>query len=571
MAFLAVFSGSLFLCSCGVDDELHSEAAHETAVFFGQTARLLGFDPVATGDLASSRAMQRVYEGLVQYDYTARPYKLVPALAASMPIVSPDGLTYTFTLRKGIYFTDDPCFPFGEGRELIAEDVVYSIKRLANLNTRSAGYWTVRGKIDGLDEFRESTRTAVDGCSERVAGLQALDRYKVSIRLIKPYPQFLYVLAMHYFSVLPKEAVDYYGADLVNHPVGTGAYRLKQWERNYRVKYEINPAWLKHDRADPLPEFERIVDYVINDGTTQWLMFSSGALDKIGLSAEQFDSVLLPNKGLPDELKTAGVQMHQSPRLDVYYIGFNMEDALVGANQALRQALSCAFNHDAWVQLYHHQAKPLYGPLPQPLSEARLQKGPYGYDLDKAKKLLAKAGYENGIDPDTGSRLVLTLDSSGADNTQMRQSNELLVSFMADLGVVLKVNYSSRPTFFERVRRGDVQLFRLNWIADYSDEHNFLQLFYGPNAHGCNRANYKNSVYDQWFESFMVLAHSGERSALARQMVELLVEECPWIYMHQPVDTVLTSRRVKNYVPHAFPGGMEKYYQLNTDYMRRNK
>jgi len=562
MAHCWLFLGSLLFSGCGDNGELHSHDGQNESVMYGQTARILGFDPVATGDLASSRAMQRVYEGLLQYDYQARPYKLVPLLAESMPEVSEDGLTYTFRLCKGIYFTDDPCFPNGEGRELTAEDVVYSIKRLADLNTLSSGYWTVRGKIEGLDAFRENSANRPECYRNVVSGLQVLDRYTVAIRLTAPYPQFLYVLSMHYCSVVPQEAVLFYKVDFVNHPVGTAAYRLKRWQRNYRIEYERNPAWDKHGRSDPRPAIDRLVDYIVNDGTTQWLMFCSGQLDKIGLTADQCETMLLPNAELPPELEAQGIQLHQTPRLDVYYIGFNSEDPVVGKNKALRQALSCAFDHETWVRFFHHQVQPMYGPVPLPLKAGRTEPGSYGFDLAKAKRLLVEAGYPDGVDPQTGRRLVLTLDSAGADNTQSRQSNELLCSFMEELGISLKVNYSNRPTFFERVRRGDVQLFRLSWIADYSDEHNFLQLFYGPNAHGSNRANYQNFAYDKLFDSFMLLEPSPEREILAKQMVDILIEDCPWIFMHQPVDTVLTNRRVKNYVPHAFPGGMTKYVKL---------
>jgi ABC-type transport system substrate-binding protein len=532
------------------------------SVLYGQTARIAGFDPVATGDLASSRAMQRVYEGLLQYDYIARPYRLVPSLAADMPTVSDDGLSYRFELRKGIYFPDDPCFPNGVGRELTAEDVLYSIKRLADMNTLSSGYWTVRGKIEGLDAFREKSAGQADCYGESIEGLRALDRYTIEFRLIQPYPQFLNVLAMHYFSVIPREAVEFYGDQFSSHPVGTAAYRLKTWKRNYRLEYEVNPAWKKHPRPEPLPAFETIVDYVIADGTTKWLLFSSGQLDIMGLSAEQFQSVLRPDGSLPAELADKGVQLHQSSKLDVFYLGFNMEDEVVGTNRALRQALSCAFDHASWVRLYEHQVDPLYGPVPQPLQAAKREAGPYGFNLKKAKQLLSAAGYTDGIDPKTGRRLELVLDSSGADDAQTRQSNELLSGFMAALGIELRVNYSNRPTFFDRVRRGEVQLFRLSWIADYSDEHNFLQLFYGPNAHGCNRANYRNSTYDKLFESFMVLGSCEARDVLAEQMVKILVEDCPWIFMHQPVDTVLVGPRVDQYVPHAFPGGMTRHLRL---------
>lgn len=564
LAFIMAVAGSFLFAGCG-DGRLNADSLGGDSVLRGTTARIIGFDPVATGDLASSRAMPRIYEGLFEYDYLARPYQVKPLLAESMPEMSADGLTYTFRIRRGICFSDDPCFPGGEGRELTAADVVYSIKRLADLNTLSAGYWTVRGKIEGLDAFRAASEGRPECYGDVVSGLQALDPYTLRIKLIEPYPQFMWVMAMHYFGVVPHEAVDWYGEAFVNHPVGTGAYRLKEWQRNYRIEYERNPAWVKHGRTDSLPPstFDRIVDYIVGDGTTQWLMFCSGQLDMIGLSVDQADSVLLPNGTLPAELEEQGIRLHRTPRLDVYYLGFNMEDPLVGDNKALRQALSCAFNHEEWVRFYQQQVTPIYSPVPLPLRAGRTEKGAYACNLAKARHLLAVAGYPDGIDPSTGRRLSLTLDATGADNPQERQSNELIVSFMQELGVALKVEYSNRPTFFEKVRRGDVQLFRLSWIADYSDEHNFLQLFYGPNAHGCNRANYRNPAYDELFEAFMVLPPTSERDALAEKMVDLLIEDCPWIFMHQPIDYILTNRRIQNYVPHAFPGGMIKYYGLN--------
>lgn len=552
-----IVAGSFLLLGC---DSPQSEASNAVGVWREATRRIIGFDPVATGDLTSSRAMQRIYEGLLQYDYTARPYCLKPLLAEAMPTTSGDGRTYTFSLRKNIFFADDPCFPERAGREVTAHDFIYSFKRLADQRSRSSGYWTVRGRVVGLDAFREKSGEDHFDFDAPVAGLQALDRYTLRVELTEPYPQFLWLLAMHYFSVVPREAVETYGRDFAQHPVGTGPYRLKSWKRNYRVVYERNPSW--HGRLPPTAP-QRIQDSVVGDGTTQWLMFHSGQLERLTLSVDQADSVLLDGARLPDELEEQGIVLHRVPRLDAYYAGFNMEDPLLGGNKALRQALSCAFDAAAWARFYQFQVEPLYGPVPQPLAAGRAEPGLNGFNLERAKKRLAEAGYPGGIDPQTGRRLELTMDCKGGDSPQERQSNELFVSFMERIGVVVKVDYSNRPTFFERVRRGDVQLFRLSWIADYSDAHNFLQLFYGPNAHGSNRANYQNSNYDRLFERFSTMEPSPERLVLEGQMVDILLEDCPWIFLHQPIDCMLTQRQVENYVPHAFPGGMIKYYRLS--------
>ncbi|MGE4488839.1 MAG: ABC transporter substrate-binding protein, partial [Kiritimatiellales bacterium] len=157
---LFLHSSVVFLCllitACGRGqlDQLRYE---DEQVLYGQTTRIQGFDPARAGDVASSMVIGRVYEGLLDYAYLDRPYRVQPLLAESMPEVSDDGLTYTFKIRPGIYFQDDACFPNRKGRELCAEDFVYSIKRVADLKTASSGYWAFNGRIVGLDEWRAAT------------------------------------------------------------------------------------------------------------------------------------------------------------------------------------------------------------------------------------------------------------------------------------------------------------------------------------------------------------------------------------------------------------------------------
>ena len=216
----------LSLAGCGVsrpgDDRLGE------MVLYGEGERIRGFDPVKAGDVASALAISQIYEGLVQYAYLARPYRVEPNLAEALPEVSANGLTYTFKIRKGIYFQDDPCFTnsAGRGRELTAEDFVYSIKRLADMKNKSTGYWAFEQRIAGLDEFRAASEgEAPTNYGADVAGLKAPDRYTFQIVLSDPYPQLLWVLTMQYAFAVPREWVEYYGNDFVNHPVGTGPFR----------------------------------------------------------------------------------------------------------------------------------------------------------------------------------------------------------------------------------------------------------------------------------------------------------------------------------------------------------
>jgi len=285
-------------------------------VLYGETSMIRGFDPVKAGDVPSAIAISRIYEGLVQYSYLVRPYRVEPALAESLPRVSEDGLTYTFPIRKGIYFQDDPCFTntAGKGRELTAEDFVYSIKRAADPKNESTGYWVFSERIVGLDEFRAvAGKEKITNYDRPVEGLTAPDRCTFQIRLTRPYPQLMWILTMQYAFAVPREAVDFYGPEFINHPVGTGPYVLSSWRRNYSVEYTRNPKWaetgreewypsegepddrakgLLADAGKPIPFIDRVVEYVIEDDSTQWLKFVMGDLESSVISRDNRDVVI---------------------------------------------------------------------------------------------------------------------------------------------------------------------------------------------------------------------------------------------------------------------------------------
>ena len=187
------------------------------------SAEIKGLDPIFADDAYSSGEVARIYEGLLEYHFLKRPYTLIPNLAESLPEVSKDGSTYTFKIKKGVFFHDDACFPGGKGRELNAQDFVYSLKRLADPKLQSTGWWLLQDKIVGLDEWRNkySGKPTVD-YSEVVEGVKALDQNTLQFKLKKSFPQFLYALAMPFTFVVAEEAVNKYGKEFINHPVGTG-------------------------------------------------------------------------------------------------------------------------------------------------------------------------------------------------------------------------------------------------------------------------------------------------------------------------------------------------------------
>ena len=553
-------------------------------VLYGITSRIRGFDPVKSGDVASAIAISKVYEGLLQYAYLDRPYRLEPLLADGMPVVSADGLVYTFKIRQGIYFADDPCFN-GVARELQADDFVYAIKRVADVKTESTGFWAFNDRIEGLDAFKEASSGPDPTDYDRpVSGLQAIDRYTFQIRLTRPYPQLLWILTLHYACAIPHEAVRYYGEEFLNHPVGTGPYILKSWQRNYRVEFVRNPVWgrtgrtdrypehaeagdaaegLLEDAGQPVPFIDRIVQYVIDDASTQWLKFVAGEVESSGISRDNWEAVITPQKDLAGHLERRGIRLYRTPTLDVYYVGFNMDDPVVGPNLKLRRALTCAFDSEQWVKFYNDRITRARGPIPPGVAGYDDEPALFPFDLDRARTLLAEAGFPEGVDRVTGQRLKLTLELGSSDSST-RESVELMMGFFRKIGVTLVPSYNNWPTFLSKMDRRQCQLYLLGWVADYPDAENFLQLFYGPNqSPGPNHSNYINPEFDRLYEAVRTMPDSPERTARYRTMARMIMDDAPWIFMHHPMDYSLQHRWVHNYKPHDFPYGMVKYYRLD--------
>lgn len=542
-------------------------------VFRRSLERVSSLDPVAASSVYASRAVALVYEGLVEYDYTARPYRLIPGLASALPEVSSNGLVYIFHLDPRARFMPDQCFgsnPDGQprSRAVGAADVVFSLKRLADRKLASSGAWLVEDEIVGMRAFAERsvghmpTDYALD-----VAGLRVMDAHTIRIELTQPDPDFPWLMAMPYAVIVPSEAVAYYGKTFGDHPVGSGAYRLQRWRRNYEMVFSRDPAWRGWDRMSNVlleqPEgiaYERINYLTMDDASTQWLAFLAGELDFLGeISRDNWDAVIDASGQLAPPLIQRGFQLFSMPTLEVAYIGFNMEDPVIGHNTALRQALNCALDDVRWEAFYNGRVTRADGPVPPGVAGRLEAPFAYRFDLARAGDLLRQAGYPGGRDPHTGRRLVLTLDL-GRTTQDIRESTELMVAFFNRIGIDLQPRYHSWPTFLEKLARRESQMFRIGWVGDYPGALNFLQLFVGRLASpGPNRCNYGNPAFDQLYEEARATVDDARRLELCRQMQVIIRTDCPWLFIHFPRAYSLTGPKVRNYYPHDFPYGMEKY------------
>lgn len=547
------------------------------------SAKVKGMDPIYANDRYSGNEVARVYEGLLEYHYLKRPYTLKPNLAEAMPVVSEDGLTYTFKIKKGVLFHDNEAFPEGKGRELVAADFVYSIKRLADPKLQGLGFWLLDGKIKGLNEWKKKySELPTTDYNEEIEGLKALDKYTLQFKLKKSFPQFLYSLAMPFTFAVAKEVVEKYGKEFLNHPVGTGAFTLNRFQQSNKITYLKNKNFRKKtypcvgaeefkkaghlsDCGKQLPLVEKVIVNIIIESQPRWLNFQKGKIDFMAVPKDNFDSAIPDAKNLDPRYIEKGIRLSISPLLDVTYTAFNHDKKLFN-NVKLRQALSLAFNVDESNKLFYNStALPAQSVVPPGIAgHINNFKNPYrGHGSDKniedAKKLLAEAGYPNGE-----GLPEITYDCPSS--TTARQTGEHFKKQMAKIGVRIKVLTNPWPELQKKIVNRNVDLYGIAWGADYPDAENFFQLLYGPNkSPGANGSGYNNPIFNKLFASAAIMQDSPERTALYEKMYRIAAEEMPWIYGVHRQSFTMVSGWLKNLTPTDFEAGRAAYLDIDLE------
>ena len=430
------------------------------ATFTRPMERVSTLDPSLCRSIYDAHAIMLVYETPLAIDYKARPYRLVPGVC-EMPEISQDRLNYTFRVKKG--------------GKIRSKDVVRALDRLRSPEAVSPNAWMVGD----------------------IASIATPDDFTVDIALKKKVRYFPWLMAMPPCAVVLEDGT------------GTGEFALKSWRRNHEMVFSR--------RRGSSGGFDTVRYLVIDDASTQWLMFLKGEVDFLGtISRDNWDSVVGGDGRLDSSLASRGVRLFSMPTLESMYIGINMRDPVLGPNKKLRQALNCAFDFPAWEKFYNHRVRECDGPVPPGVPERLETPFPYRFDLAKAKRLMEEARYPGGIDPKTGRRLELTL-SIGRASQESREAGELTAAFYGKIGVRLKLDFMTWDAFLAAVNEGRVQMYRMGWVGDYPDAQNFLQLFYGPNrSPGVNHSNFENAAYDAAYEK--------EDFATCQEIVR---EECP--------------------------------------------
>ena len=523
-----------------------------------------GFDPAELSDLYSSTVIANIFDTPLQYDYLARPVKLVPNALAAMPEITENGTLYTMRVRPGIHYADDAAFN-GRKRELVAEDFVYSLKRLFDPRKKSPNLYQFEGWIAGMDEVlaraRKANRMDYD---TPVEGLRALDRYTFQVRLKQPNYNFIYYLAhCNSTCAVAREVDELYGDKVAEHPVGSGPFRLVFWKRSSKMVFEKNPnfrdevynpeppsddaaaqAIAAKYRGRKLPLVDKVEVYVIEEPQPRYLAFLNNEHDFLERIPDEFANVAFPGNQLAADLRRRGVRMDQIPGMELTYSYFAMKDPIVGGYTpekiALRRAIVLGQDVGAEVAIARkNQAIPAHSPIGP---------GAAGYDPDfrsnateynpaKSKALLDMYGY---IDCDgdgwrdlprkegNGPCTPFTVEYASAPSTKQKPLDENWKKNMDEIGIRMTFKKAKWPDLLKESKAGKLQMWGLGWSATTPDADSFFVMLYGPNGGQANHSRFDVPEFNRLYEQSRRLPHGPERNAVYREMNRLFLVYAPW-------------------------------------------
>ncbi len=667
---LAVLSLILGLTGCGHQspwNDPYPSAESGANIYYGSFAeRPKHLDPARAYSADEYAFLAQIYEPPLQYHFLLRPYRLVPLIAGEVPEpvylnamgdplpkdAPPQAIAYSdylIRIRPGIYFQPHPALAstpdggyryhdldlrdlrgihrladFAETgtRELVAEDLVYQIKRLAAPWNHSPIAGLMRQHIQGFAELAEQLGPWLGSPpleraralrAARLSGVEVLDRYRLRIRIQGKYPQFIYWLAMPFFAPMPWEADVFYAQpglaerniSLDWYPIGTGPYLLVENDPNRRMVLERNPNFhgerypsegmpgdaergLLRDAGNPLPLIDRAVYSLEKEDIPRWTKFLQGYYDVSGIGSDTFDQAIqidaLGNPVLTERLQQQGIRLLTAVEPSIYYLGFNMLDPLIGGDseraRLLRLALSIAVDFEEFIAIFANgRGLPAQGPIPPGIfgyreGETGINPFVYGWrdgrpqrrDIEEARALMHMAGYPNGIDPQTGRALTLNYEAVATGPDDRARLNWIRKQF-AKLGVELVIRATDYNRFQEKIRNGTGQVFMWGWNADYPDPENFLFLLYGPNGkvkyQGENAANYANPEFDRLFEQMKDLPDGPERQAIIDRMLAIVRADAPWVFGFHPRSFTLHQRWLSNAYPNQMANNTLKYLRLD--------
>jgi peptide/nickel transport system substrate-binding protein/oligopeptide transport system substrate-binding protein len=499
-SFLYLFSLCciLLFLSCSSQNRLQGY------VYYRLNTNPTTLDPALIVDVTGGSISAKLFNGLVRI---GDDLSVQPDIAKNWSI-SRDGLTYTFRLKHGIYFSNK--------REVKAYDFKYSFKRILDLKNKSPNTW-VFGKISGTDEFMK-------GRADDVKGIKVIDDYTLEIRLNKPFSPFLSLLTMTAAYVVPKEEVDKWGPDFSSHPAGTGPFVLKEWLPNRELRLEN-----REDYFEGTAKVKGIIYRIIPEDLTAITEFELGNLDVITIPVSEY----LRYKNDPKKQNL----ISSIKGLNTYYLGLNCSKPPFNSLN-LRKAMNYAIDKKKILNtIYERRGRLASGPVPDAMRKWN-ESSHYEYNPEKAKELIKKEGL-NSIK----INFYITADQEVVDIA------EVIQSYIRAIGIEVRIKQLEWSAFKEAINKGEADMFYLSWWADYPDPENFLfPLFHSSNfGSGGNRTRYSNPTADSLIEKGQHTIDEKKRNFFYKKAEETIVADVPWVFFWHRTDFTIRQPWIKNY------------------------
>ncbi|WP_235918470.1 ABC transporter substrate-binding protein [Sediminibacterium soli] len=515
------------VCALSCQDK---KTAGKQVFYYNEITGIATLDPAFAKNQSIMWAVHQLYSTLVEIDSNLN---IVPSVARSWE-VSADRLTYTFHLRNDVFFHDNPIFPGGKGRKLVAADIAYSLRRIVDKTTASNGAWIFNNRVDSIQPF-----TALDDSTFR-------------LKLLRPFHPILGILSMQYCSIVPHEAVAQFGRDFRRNPCGSGPFRFVSWDEGEAMVFHKNEHyWEKDSSGTQLPYLDAVQISFFDNKATEFLQFRQGRLSFVNdFDASFKDEILTKNGGLRKDWE-GKLLLKKHAYLNTEYFGILVDEKnpVVGHSptriRAIRQAMNYALNRKQLMMYMRNSigipAEAGFVPGGLPSRNADSVKG-YPFDRGRAAKLLVQAGFPDGKGL-PGIKLLTIPVYADVASFAARQWEEV--------GIPVQVEVVQKSLLLEQTAKSQALFFRGSWIADYPDAENYMAMFYSHNPAPPNYTRYSNPIFDRLYEEALLETNDSLRYRLYRKMDQLVINDAPVIPIWYDMAIHLIQPNIRNFGPNA--------------------
>jgi oligopeptide transport system substrate-binding protein len=531
-------------------------------------------DPAKAYSDDSLLVAAQVLEPLYQYHYLKRPYEIQPLTAEALPKLENKGTVLKIRIKKGILYHDHAAFN-GVRRELKAEDFVVQFKRLAMTSLKSPGRSIFSGLIKGFegygtlikDDWRKIPNTPLEGVT-------AADDHTLVISLLRPEPNLTYYLALNFLSPVPWELLQFSENNLDKILVGTGPYQYTGFNdkfygmvkfKHYRKDYYpssgdryANVEKLLDSSKEMIPFIDEVQFNVSSQEGERWDMFLNHQVDLLTVPKTFIPKLYDANGELDSVLKKRDIKLKHFPILANRWLAFNMRHPLVGKNDFLRRAIAYAVDYSKYIQVISQNTNLRANSILVPGISGYLPAKDFRFKFDPAlaKEYLKMAGFDNP------SKMPTIIYSTRGNQDINLVEAEFIKSHLEAIGLKVEVEVLPFSEFLKKGRAGELMFFTDNWLFDYPDGENILQLLVSRNFPGINKSAYSNPKVDALYDELKQTTNLDLRDKIIHQMEELVFDDLPWIPMMYESSFVLQYPEIKNYRKSSIIRNYIKYLKL---------